>query len=133
MEEIIKKFDVLSREITKFVIDNQLNYASFSDFYNEKNELIFSIYVSKDDKNITSFLLARSKIELIHFRDAIDIPVSITEKELTDIYYNLLSEWTKWKDNNLEEFRKKTKEAKMLERKRLELELSKLKTELNEL
>jgi len=133
MEEIIKKLDVLSREITKFVIDNQLNYAPFSDFHNEKNELMFSVYVSKDNKNTTSFSLVRSKIELIHFRDAIDIPVGITEKELTDIYYNLLSEWTKWKDNNLEEFRKKAKEAKILERKRLELELSKLKTELNEL
>ena len=139
MEKIINKLDVLSREITKFVIDNELNEEPFFTVFNEKNNTIFKIYEAKGNIKIggeeyTCFYLPNDIIEIVHTTGKITLSMSSTKEQLSILYQKLEKEYNNWKESlTLEDIKEKKKTLKLKKKQELELELSKLEEELNEL
>lgn len=134
MEKIIKKIDVLSREITKFVINNELNEGIFFEAFDKENSMIFKIYQSKDNKEYTCFYLPNNIIEIVHTIDKITLPINSTKEQLLILYQQLEKEYNNWKQRlTLEDIKEKKKELKLKKKQELELQLSKLEEELNEL
>ena len=134
MEEIINKLDALSREITKFVINNELNEGIFFEAFDKENNMIFKIYQSKDNKEYTCFYLPNDIIEIVHTIDKITLPVNITKEQLLSLYQQLEKEYNDWKNNlDLEKIKEKKRALKLKEKQELKLRISKLEEEINEL
>lgn len=134
MEEIINKLDVLSREITKFVIDNEINENIFFTAFDEKNNTIFKIYQAEKNREFTCFYLPNDIIEIVHTTGKIVLPISSTKEELSILYQQLEKEYNNWKERlNLGDTKEKKKALKLKKKQELELQLSKLEEELNEL
>lgn len=134
MEKIIKKIDVLSREITKFVINNELNEGIFFEAFDKENSMIFKIYQSKDNKEYTCFYLPNNIIEIVHTIDKITLPINSTKEQLLILYQQLEKEYNDWKNNlDLEKIKEKKRALKLKEKQELKLRISKLEEELNEL
>lgn len=135
MEEIINKIDTLSREITKFVIDNELNEEPLFSAFDKENNLIFNTYkVKVRDSNYTCFYSPNDIIEIVHTTGKITLPVNITKEQLLSLYQQLEKEYNDWKNNlDLEKIKEKKRALKLKEKQELKLRISKLEEEINEL
>lgn len=133
MEKIINKLDALSREITKFVIDNELNEEPLFSAFDKENNLIFNTYKVRDN-NYTCFYSPNDIIEIVHTTGKITLPVNITKEQLLSLYQQLEKEYNDWKNNlDLEKIKEKKRALKLKEKQELKLRISKLEEEINEL
>jgi len=132
MKKIIKKIDKLSREVTKFVIDNRLNKDLFFKAFDQDCNLLFKIYKAKDT-DYTCFYLVNDKIEIVHTNNKIKLPISSTKKELKSLYQQLEKGYRDWESLNLYDLEKRSEASKLKRKQEIESELSKLEGELNEL
>jgi len=101
MEEIIRKINELSKEITNFVIANKLTEGCWTYFKDEENKQTFDVYQAEEEENTTAFSIHSTDywkiVQLHHYSNKVTMSVDMTTEILIGMYEKLIIDFEKFK------------------------------------